>query len=116
MELTVNEQNKGQRIDAFISQEVQDISRSLAQTLIKEKKILLNGNTTKVSTKLEVGDIVFVPENIEKETQSELIAENIPIDVIYEDDDILVINKPKNMVVHPAVRKQKWNTCKCNTW
>lgn len=101
--IEVTAEHEGERIDAFVSGVCEDISRSLAQALIKEEKILLDGNTVKVSTKVHEKQIIEVPVNTEKEIDNSLIAEDIPIDIIYEDEDILVINKPKNMVVHPAV-------------
>ncbi len=95
--------NDGERIDTFISNTFDDISRSLAQDLIKNGEILLDGKKVKVSTKVHEGQVVEVPENIKQEVNDSLIAEDIPIDILYEDDDILVVNKPKDMVVHPAV-------------
>jgi len=102
-ELIVSEEHHGERIDVFISNVCENISRSLAQYLIKEEKILVDGKKVKVSTKVRENQVVSVPDTTEKEIDDNLIAEDIPIDIIYEDEDILVINKPKNMVVHPAV-------------
>ena len=101
--IVVTSEHEGERIDAFVSSICENISRSLAQTLIKEEKILLDGNVVKVSTKVHENQEVEIPLNTEKEVDDSIIAEDIPIDIIYEDEDILVINKPKNMVVHPAV-------------
>ena len=64
---------------------------------------MLNGKAVKVSSKVFEGDEIFIPEDTEKEVEETLIAEDIPLDVIYEDEDIVVVNKPKDMVVHPAV-------------
>lgn len=101
--IIVSAEHEGERIDSFVSSVCEAISRSLAQSLIKEEKILLDGKSAKVSTKVHEGQAVEVPVNTEKEVEETIVAEDIPLDVIYEDEDILVINKPKNMVVHPAV-------------
>lgn len=103
--MKIDESFNGIRIDTAIPMINSKISRSLAQSLIKEGKILLNGKVVKVSSKVFTGDEIFIPEDINKETNDNLIAEEIPIEIIYEDEDIIVVNKPKNMVVHPAVRK-----------
>lgn len=96
----INETESGQRIDKFISIKCPDISRTHIQKLILEEYILVNNKVVKSNYKLNVGDDVFmqVPEAIEPE----ILPENIPLDIIYEDKDIIVVNKPKQMVVHPA--------------
>jgi 23S rRNA pseudouridine1911/1915/1917 synthase len=98
----VDETDNGIRIDSYIALKNDRISRSVAQILIKEGKILINGCTIKPSAKIEKGQEIIVQydENINQEIKP--IAQDIPIDIIYEDDDILVVNKPKNMVVHPG--------------
>ena len=101
--IIVPEEQEGKRIDAFVADICKDISRSLAQFLIKEEKILLDGNVVKVSTKVHGNQVVEIPEKTEKEVDKDIMPEEIPIEILYEDEDILVINKPKNMVVHPAV-------------
>ena len=101
--LIVDEESVGIRVDAFVANKCEKISRSLAQKLIKDGKILVDDKETKVSNKLLLNQVVFVPEDIESETSKDLIAEDLPIDIIYEDDDIIVVNKPKDMVVHPTV-------------
>lgn len=103
LKLVVEENEIGMRVDAFISKRCEKISRTLAQKLIKENKILVDGKETKTSNKLQLNQEVTVPEETNVETNKDLIAEDLPIDIIYEDEDILVVNKPKNMVVHPAV-------------
>ena len=89
----------GVRLDAFISSEL-DISRSLAAELIDSGKVTVNGKLAKKSNKVMAGNEVSVelPELVEPEA----LPEDIPLDIVYEDDDLLVVNKPKGMVVHPA--------------
>ena len=100
MNIKVNEENVGKRIDSFIPMVQEDISRSMVQKLIEQKNIKVNRKETKHSYKLKLNDEieVFVPEAKE----INLKAQDIPLNVIYEDNDIIVINKPKGMVVHPA--------------
>lgn len=100
MNIKVNEKNVGKRIDSFIPMVQEDISRSMVQKLIEQKNIKVNGKETKHSYKLKLNDEIeiFVPEAKE----INLKAQDIPLNVIYEDNDIIVINKPKGMVVHPA--------------
>ncbi len=101
--MKVEEKYNQMRIDSVIPLINDKISRSLAQSLIKENKILLDGKAVKVSTKVSTGQEISIPEEIEREAPTELLAEEIPITILYEDEDIIVVNKPKNMVVHPAV-------------
>lgn len=100
MNIKINEENVGKRIDSFIPMVQEDISRSMVQKLIEQKNIKVNGKETKHSYKLKLNDEIeiFVPEAKE----INLKAQDIPLNVIYEDNDIIVINKPKGMVVHPA--------------
>ena len=100
MNIKVNEENVGKRIDSFIPMVQEDISRSMVQKLIEQKNIKVNGKETKHSYKLKLNDEIeiFVPEAKE----INLKAQDIPLNVIYEDNDIIVINKTKGMVVHPA--------------
>ncbi len=100
--MKVEENYHQMRIDAVIPLLDIRITRSLAQSLIKEGKILLNGKTVKVSTKVSTNDEITIPQEIEKEVDQTIQAENIFLDILYEDEDIVVINKPKGMVVHPA--------------
>lgn len=98
-ELEVVEQvNK--RIDAYMSGKYEDISRVAIQRLLETGKILVNGKKVKASYKVQLNDKITMEE--EKAVEIELRAQNIPVDIIYEDSDIIVVNKPKGMVVHPA--------------
>ena len=96
----INEETKNIRLDKILSRLDDDLSRTMIQRLLEDKKILVNGKVEKASYKTKVGDILEVEEIEAKEI--ELKAQDIPLDVIYEDDDIIVINKAKGMVVHPA--------------
>ena len=92
------EQNK--RIDAYLSGKNEDISRVAIQRLIEHQKILVNGKKIKPSYKVQENDKITLEE--EKPKEISLKAQNIPLDIIYEDNDIIAVNKPKGMVVHPA--------------
>lgn len=94
----VNE--SGKRLDAYISSQDEEITRTSAQRLIEQGNILVNGKKQKVSYKVSNGDIITREEV--KPQEIELKAQEIPIEIIYEDTDIIVVNKPKGMVVHPA--------------
>ena len=93
-------ENDNKRIDAYLSEKLEDTSRVTIQRLIANAKVLVNGKTVKASYKVQVGDTIQVEEEIPVEIS--LKAQNIPVDIIYEDQDIIVVNKPKGMVVHPA--------------
>ena len=99
-EIIIKEEEKGKRIDAFISNSIKDISRTLVQKLIDDGNILVNGKKQKASYKVDAGDIISI--DIPKAKETKLKAQNISVPVIYEDNDIIVVNKPKGMVVHPA--------------
>jgi len=88
------------RLDIYLSENIKDKSRSYIQNLIKSGKVLINGNIKKGSYKLKLNDEVEVeiPENEKLNVE----PENIPIDIVYEDSDVIVVNKPQGMVVHPA--------------
>ena len=88
------------RIDKFLSEQEDGLSRSYIQKLIKDGKVLVNGKVVKSNYRIAANDevILSVPEPEELDIQ----AENIPLDILYEDDDVILINKGKDMVVHPA--------------
>ena len=93
-------EENGKRLDAYITSIDSEITRTAAQRLIEQGNILVNGEKKKTAYKVSNGDIITIEKEEPKEI--ELKAQNIPIDIIYEDDDIIVVNKPKGMVVHPA--------------
>ncbi len=99
-EFLIDTENIGKRIDKFLSGNITDVSRSQISVLIENGSVTVNNKTVSKSYKLSADDniCVLVPEP----TELEAIPENIPLDILYEDDDIIVINKPKGMVVHPA--------------
>lgn len=99
-EYIVSQEEKGKRLDTYISSVDTDITRTSAQRLIEDGNILVNGKNAKVSYKIQENDKILV--EIPEPKQIELKAQNIPIEIIYEDSDIIVVNKPKGMVVHPA--------------
>lgn len=97
---TIQENEANIRLDKIITTLDNSISRTAVKRLIEENKITINGKTEKPSYEVKIGDIIQIEEDAPKD--SHIIAQDIPIDVIYEDNDILVINKPKGMVVHPG--------------
>ena len=99
-EYIVSQEEKGKRLDTYIPSVDTDITRTSAQRLIEDGNILVNGKNAKVSYKIQENDKISV--EIPKPKQIELKAQDIPIEIVYEDSDIIVVNKPKGMVVHPA--------------
>lgn len=95
----IDEINAGKRIDSYLAANT-ECSRANIQRLIENEKILVNGQKTKVSYKIQQNDEISIENEEPKEIALE--AQDIPIDVLYEDSDIIVVNKPKGMVVHPA--------------
>ena len=94
----------GERLDAFLARNVENLSRSGAQKLLEEGCVLRCGKPGKKNDKLNVGDAVSV--TIPEPKQVDIVAKEIPLDIVYEDEDVLVINKPKGLVVHPAAGHQ----------
>ena len=99
-EFIVEKEEANKRIDAYLSSKSEDISRVAIQRLIENEKVLVNGKKTKASYKVQENDKITQEEEIAQEIS--LKAQDIPIEIIYEDNDIIVVNKPKGMVVHPA--------------
>ena len=96
-EVVVEENNI--RLDSYLAKTL-NISRSKVQKLVKQDKILVNGNILNSSYLLSIGDVIRV--NDELDFDIHIKSANIPLDIVYENDDLLVINKPSGMVVHPA--------------
>lgn len=98
---TSDENSVGIRIDKFLSDRLNELTRSHIQKLITEENIKVNDSGVKTNYKLRMGDEICV--NIPELTEPEILAEDIPLNIVYEDKDMLVVNKPQGMVVHPAV-------------
>ena len=94
----------GERLDAFLARSVEGMSRSGAQKLLEEGCVLRCGKPGKKNDKLNIGDEISV--TIPEPKQVDIVAKEIPLDIVYEDEDVLVINKPKGLVVHPAAGHQ----------
>ena len=94
----------GERLDAFVARSVENMSRSGVQKLLEEGCILRNGKPGTKNDKLSPGDEISV--TVPEPKQVDIVAKEIPLDIVYEDDDVLVINKPKGLVVHPAAGHQ----------
>lgn len=98
-EFIVKEEDSKKRIDAYLAAKT-EFSRVTIQRLIEENKITINGNKTKASYKVQDGDKILLEKEEAKEISLE--AQEIPLEILYEDTDIIVVNKPKGLVVHPA--------------
>lgn len=99
-EFVVKKEEENNRIDRYLSEKSKDFSRVAIQRWIEEEKVLVNGKKTKPSYKVQENDKISIEE--EKPKEIELKAQEIPLEIIYEDNDIIVVNKPKGLVVHPA--------------
>ena len=97
---SISPANAGERLDAFLASQIEGWSRARLQRLIDDADVLVNGRAAKPSYKLRINDQIEV-ELIASPTTA-FAPENIPIDVVYEDDELIVLNKPAGMVVHPA--------------
>lgn len=96
----VDFENEGERLDKYISMLFPDQSRSFFQKIIKEGYVTVNAKQEKANCRLKVEDLVQV--EIPDAVETQILPEDIPLDVLYEDEDLLVVNKPKGMVVHPS--------------
>ena len=94
----------GERLDAFLARCAEGLTRSAAQRLLEDGCVKRNGKPGKKNDKLNIGDEVTVDIPAPKET--DIVAKDIPLQIVYEDEDVLVINKPKGLVVHPAAGHQ----------
>ena len=96
----ISPENAGDRLDKIICLEESSLSRSAVQKLIADGKVTVNGSVATKSLKLKAGDEVYleIPDPVELKAE----PQDIPVEIVYEDDDLLVVNKPRGMVVHPA--------------
>lgn len=99
-EYELTAQASGQRLDKYLAEEMTDLSRSRIKELVQAGEVLVNGKKSKVSYKVQKGDLIQV--TVLPLEPLALEAENIPLDIVYEDEDVIVVNKPQGMVVHPA--------------
>ena len=102
--MTLYAECDGERLDAFLARSVENLSRSGAQKLLEEGCVLLRGKPGRKNDKLCVGDVVEV--TIPEPKTVDIIPKEMPLDILYEDEDVLVLNKPKGLVVHPAAGHQ----------
>ena len=100
LSFTVPQESAGQRLDAFLAEQVQSWSRSRLQRLIEDGDVLVNGRAAKPSYKLRASD--QVEAELTALPLTSFAAEDLPVDIVHEDDDLVVVNKPSGMVVHPA--------------
>lgn len=100
IDLIITDEYKNVRIDKYLSEQLKEQSRSYIQKLIKDEAVLVNGKIVKANYKVQTGDCLII--EIPELKEPDILPEDIPLDILYEDSDVLVINKPKGMVVHPS--------------
>ena len=99
-ECFIVENQEGERIDRYLSDTFEDRSRSYIQKLIKDDLVIVNQKPVKASYRLLLGDQVEI--TLPEVKEPDIVPENIPLDILYEDADVIIVNKPKQMVVHPS--------------
>ena len=100
IKIRVLEEQAGQRIDKFLTKEFSDFSRTQVQLLIQNQNVKVNDKNIKASYKLELDDTIDI--HIPKPENTDILPEHIPLDIVYEDADVIVVNKPSGMIVHPS--------------
>ena len=98
--LYVKAQESGERIDALLARSIENLTRSQAQRLLESGLVTVDGAPVKKNRKTVPGELYRV--EIPEAAETELVAQDIPLDIVYEDGDVIVVNKPRGMVVHPA--------------
>ena len=93
-------QEEGIRLDRYLAEQIPDLTRSYLQKLLKENLAQVNGKTVKANYKVKKGDQISL--ELPEVQEPEAFPEDLPLDILYEDEDVLLVNKPKGMVVHPA--------------
>ena len=106
IEFSINKKNNGERLDIFLSKEIKNLTRSYIKKLIEKKNVKLNkAINTSPSTKIKTNDKIII--NIDEEENIKIIPNNIKLNIVFEDEDLLIVNKPKGMVVHPGAGNYK---------
>jgi 23S rRNA pseudouridine1911/1915/1917 synthase len=106
IEFLINKKNNGERLDVFLSKEIKNFTRSYIKKLIEKNKVKLNKIiNTSPSTRIKTNDKIAI--NMLEEESVKIVPSNIALDIVYEDKDLLIINKPKGMVVHPGAGNYK---------
>lgn len=100
LEFLVLKYDEDKRIDNFLNNNLEDVSRNRIQKLIEEKQVLVNNKSINKNYKLKENDKIII--NIEEPKEIDILPENIPLNIVYEDEDVILVNKPQDMVVHPA--------------
>ena len=100
MEFIVSNEDVSKRLDIYLSEKIENATRSYIKNLIDEENITVNGKVVKSGYKIKLGDKISA--TIVEKVKEDIEAEDIPLDILYEDNDIIIVNKPKGMVVHPA--------------
>ena len=100
MNFIVDKDNVSKRLDIYLSENIEDVTRSYIKTLIDDNKVLVNNKSQKSGYKIKLNDSIDV--TLEEKKNEDIVAQDIPLEILYEDDDIIIVNKPKGMVVHPA--------------
>ena len=98
--ISVSMENEDIRVDKLIAESCSELTRSAVQKLIENGNVFVNGRIVTKNYRSKINDIVEF--EIPKPVVLEAVPQNIPVDILYEDDDLLIVNKPKGMVVHPA--------------
>ncbi len=98
--ISITVEKSGDRIDALLAQSAEGLTRSAAQRLIEDGSVLVNGSTVKKNYKCTAGDVVELA--LPELQDIELVPQDLPLDIVYEDEDVVVVNKARGMVVHPA--------------
>ena len=98
--MTLTADTSGERLDAFLARSMEGMSRSAVQRLIEDGNVLRGGKRCRKNDRLELGDVLTV--TLPEAKPVEIVPKEIPLEIVYEDEDVAVINKPKGLVVHPA--------------
>jgi 23S rRNA pseudouridine1911/1915/1917 synthase len=99
--LTVDKGQEPLRIDKFLVNRIENATRNKVQQAIKTGMVLVNGKEIRPNYKIKAGDVIILYSDMSPE-ETEIVPEKIPLDIVYEDEDLMIINKPPGMVVHPG--------------